>query len=79
MFVQKETICAALVKQEKNVQKAKESLQKAAIILGTRRPGQGTELWRAWDAVNDAFQMLEPVPYGLIFIRNQIFNGWPQK
>ena len=79
MFVQKETICAALVKQEKNVQKAQEFLQKAAIILGTILPEQGMELWKAWDAVNDAVQMLGPVPYGLIHIRNQVFNGWPQK
>ena len=79
MFVQKETICGRVQEAEKTLSKVLKDLSEAHSILNRLSDQEDPDLLALYEFVGRAFAKAEPLVRDLYMIRNQVFNGWPQK
>lgn len=79
MFVQKETLCGQIQAAEKTSAKVLKDLSEAHSILNRLYDQEDPDLLALYELVGRAFAKAEPLVRDLYMIRNQVFNGWPQK
>lgn len=79
MFVQKETICGQIQAVEKTLEKVMKDLSEALSVLNWPCQLGPRDITSLYECITHASIKTGPLIRELSMIRNQVFNGWPQK